>query len=40
MSDNVIYKYTKLDTNEVVYVGRTNNILRRRKEHEFYEPQE
>ena len=40
MESNVIYKYTKKDTNEVVYVGRTNNLLRRRQEHEIYEPQE
>lgn len=35
---NVVYKYIKIDTNEVVYVGRTNNLQRRRDEHERYEP--
>lgn len=40
MKQYIIYKYTKLDTNEVVYVGRTNNLERRRREHEIYEPQE
>ena len=39
-NNNVIYKYVKIDTNEVVYIGRTNNFLRRRREHEVYEPQE
>ena len=36
--NNLIYKYIKIDTNEVVYVGRTNNLARRREEHEQYEP--
>lgn len=38
MRNNVIYSYKKIDTNEIVYIGRTNNIERRRKEHELYEP--
>lgn len=40
MEQYIIYKYTKIDTNEVVYIGRTNNLERRRREHEVYEPQE
>ena len=40
MEQYIIYKYTKVDTNEVVYIGRTNNLERRRREHEIYEPQE
>lgn len=36
--NNLIYKYIKLDTNEVVYIGRTNNFMRRKREHEVYEP--
>ncbi len=40
MEQYTIYKYIKLDTNEVVYVGRTNNLNRRRKEHEIYEPKQ
>ena len=40
VEEHIIYKYIKLDTNEVVYVGRTNNLERRRKEHEVYEPRE
>lgn len=40
MEQYTIYKYTKVDTNEVVYIGRTNNLERRRREHEIYEPQE
>lgn len=40
MEQYIIYKYTKIDTNEVVYIGRTNNLERRRREHEIYEPQE
>lgn len=40
MEEHIIYKYIKLDTNEVVYVGRTNNLERRRREHEVYEPRE
>lgn len=40
MEQYTIYKYIKVDTNEVVYVGRTNNLERRRSEHEIYEPQE
>lgn len=40
MEQYTIYKYIKLDTNEVVYIGRTNNLTRRRREHEIYEPQE
>lgn len=39
MEQYTIYKYIKIDTNEVVYVGRTNNLKRRRREHEIYEPQ-
>lgn len=39
-NNNLIYAYIKKDTNEIVYIGRTNNIERRRKEHEIYEPQE
>lgn len=38
MGKYTIYKYIKIDNNEVVYVGRTNNLKRRRKEHEIYEP--
>ena len=40
MEQYIIYKYIKVDTNEVVYIGRTNNLERRRREHEIYEPQE
>lgn len=40
MEHYIIYKYIKIDTNEVVYVGRTNNLERRRREHELYEPTE
>lgn len=40
MEHYVIYKYIKIDENEVVYVGRTNNLERRRREHEIYEPTE
>lgn len=40
MEHYLIYKYIKIDENEVVYVGRTNNLERRRKEHEIYEPME
>lgn len=40
MEHYVIYKYIKTDENEVVYVGRTNNLERRRREHEIYEPTE
>lgn len=40
MEQYTIYKYIKIDANEVVYVGRTNNLERRRREHEIYEPQE
>ena len=40
MNQYIIYKYIKLDTNEVVYIGRTNNLVRRRVEHEKYEPYE
>lgn len=40
MEQYTIYKYIKIDTNEVVYVGRTNNLERRRREHEIYEPQQ
>ncbi len=35
---NLIYRYIKVDTNETVYVGRTNNLPRRRMDHEEYEP--
>lgn len=38
MEHYIIYKYIKIDENEVVYVGRTNNLERRRREHEVYEP--
>lgn len=38
MEQYTIYKYIKKDINEVVYVGRTNNLERRRREHEIYEP--
>lgn len=38
MEEYTIYKYIKIDNNEVVYVGRTNNLERRRNEHEKYEP--
>lgn len=40
MEHYIIYKYIKIDENEVVYVGRTNNLERRRREHEVYEPTE
>ena len=40
MEHYIIYKYIKADKNEVVYVGRTNNLERRRREHEIYEPTE
>ena len=40
MEHYIIYKYIKIDENEVVYVGRTNNLERRRREHEIYEPTE
>ncbi len=40
MEHYIIYKYIKIDENEVVYVGRTNNLERRRREHEIYEPAE
>lgn len=40
MEHYIIYKYIKIDENEVVYVGRTNNLERRRREHELYEPTE
>lgn len=40
MEHYIIYKYIKVDENEVVYVGRTNNLERRRREHEIYEPTE
>lgn len=40
MEQYIIYKYIKVNTNEVVYIGRTNNLERRRREHEIYEPQE
>lgn len=40
MERYIIYKYIKIDENEVVYVGRTNNLERRRREHEVYEPTE
>ena len=40
MEQYIIYKYIKIDTNEVVYIGRTNNLERRRREHEIYEPWE
>lgn len=36
----LIYAYYKKNTNEIVYVGLTNNLKRRRREHEVYEPQE
>ena len=36
----LIYAYYKQNTNEIVYVGLTNNLERRRCEHEIYEPQE
>ena len=36
----VIYAYYKRDNEEVVYVGLTNDFVRRRREHEKYEPYE
>ena len=37
---DLITALSKVDENEVVYVGRTNNLERRRREHEVYEPTE
>lgn len=34
----LIYAYVKKENNQVVYVGLTNNLQRRRLEHERYEP--
>lgn len=36
----IIYAYYKKDNKEIVYVGLTNNLERRRQEHEKYEPYE
>lgn len=35
---NVIYCYVKKDTQEVVYVGQTVDLNRRRLQHEKYDP--
>lgn len=35
---NLIYAYIKIDSNEIVYIGRTNNLANRRRQHEQYEP--
>ena len=40
MEHYIIYKYIKIDENEVVYVGRTNNLESRSSEDEVYEPTE
>lgn len=36
----VIYAYYKKDNEEIVYIGLTNDFIRRRREHEKYEPYE
>ena len=36
----VIYAYYKKDSEEIVYIGLTNDFIRRRREHEKYEPYE
>lgn len=36
----VIYAYYKKNNEEIVYVGLTNDFVRRRREHEKYEPYE
>ena len=38
MKKNLIYAYKKNDTNKIVYVGQTDNLQRRHKQHCEYDP--
>lgn len=35
---NIIYAYKKQSNNKIVYVGQTNNIDYRHKQHIYYDP--